>query len=291
MLKLGVIGYPIEHSLSPNLHEALGKALSVPLTYQRLAVRPEADLGATLTRLLRMGLRGVNVTIPHKVSCLGFAEVLTPDARAAGAVNTLLFEEAGHVIGHNTDVQGFLDALREADVAYERGQALVLGAGGAARAVALGLLRAGTNVAVAARRPEQAQALIAALAERLPADSGQVSSVAWKDRAAAVPETTLVVNATPVGLWPAVEHDPLSEAHFTDQQAVVDLVYRPLHTRMLARAEAAGARIVDGLGMLVHQGARSLAFWRGTPMGTDALVLTTVRQALMDELTQAGGES
>ncbi len=236
----GVLGYPVGHSRSPAMMNAAFAELGLDWRYLHLPVPPEL-FAATVRALPGSGYRGANVTIPHKLTACGLADELSEAAAAIGAVNTLSFVDDGRIAGHNTDAGGLVDALGP-----ERpGRALVLGAGGAARAAVWALREAGAEVGVWNRTPESA----ARLADEL--------GVSHAERPAA---TDLLVNATSVGLAGGGGLDalPLVEA-----ATVVDLVYGPEPTELVRWAEGRGARVIDGLEFLVRQGARSFTLWTG----------------------------
>jgi shikimate dehydrogenase len=222
--------------------------LGLDWRYVKLPVPPER-FAETARALPGSGYRGANVTIPHKLAAHGLADELTPAARAIGAANTLSFED-GRVLADNTDAGGLIDALGE----KPRGRrALVLGAGGAGRAAAWALREAGAEVAVWNRTPERAAALATELGVRA---------------AAAREPADILVNATSVGLH---DEDPAEELPLVDAEVVVDLVYRKSRTALRRWAEARGARVVDGLEVLVCQGARSLERWTGRRAPVDAM--------------------
>jgi shikimate dehydrogenase len=252
---LGVCGWPVAHSRSPQMHNAALAAVGLDgWRYLRLPLPPEL-FAETVPALPAAGFRGVNVTIPHKHAALELADRASDAARAIGAANTLTFED-GAIEADNTDAPGLLAALGE-PVAGRR--ALVLGAGGAGRAAAWALASAGADVAVWNRTPERAEALAADLGVR--AVPGSVPA-------------DIVVNCTSVGL-----HDP--EATFkalpveADEMGagslVVDMVYRAGGTRLLEAARSRGARVVDGLEILVAQGAASFERWTGMEAPREAM--------------------
>jgi shikimate dehydrogenase len=246
----GVLGHPVAHSRSPDMHNAAFAALGLDWRYVKLPVPPEL-FDETVRALPGSGYRGANVTIPHKLAALALADSATPAARAIGAANTLTFE-AGAIEADNTDAGGFLAALAE-PVAGRR--ALVLGAGGAARAVTWALLDAGAAaVDVWNRTPGRARELADALG----------ASAVERPRAAEI-----VVNATSVGL-----HDGVLPLDALDPPAAaVELVYRGDggDTPFAAWARAGGSRVVDGLEILVRQGALSFARWTGREPPLDAM--------------------
>ena len=282
---VGVIGWPVEHSVSPPMHNAAFRALGLDWCYVPLPVAP-AQVEAAVLGAAALGFQGLNVTVPHKQAVLALMDELTPEARAIGAVNTVVLGERS-CLGHNTDAQGFVRALREAGAGFDpadeylRGRsALVLGAGGAARAVVCGLVRQGARVIVANRTVERAEALVEAFSE--------LASAA--DQLAACPldpatlrrvsrGVELIVNTTPLGMWPEVDASPWPEdVPFPKEALAYDLIYRPRVTSFMRQAQAAGARAADGLGMLVHQGAAAFELWTGQPAPTGVMYSACLAQ-------------
>jgi shikimate dehydrogenase len=245
----GVLGFPVAHSRSPAMMNAAFAELRLDWRYVKLPVPPER-FDETVRALRGSGYRGANVTIPHKVAAHAVADELTPAAAAIGAANTLTFED-GRVLADNTDAGGLLDALGE-DPAGRT--ALVLGTGGAGRAAAWALREAGAEVAVWNRTAERARALAAEL------------GVGHAERPAR--SVDLLVNATALGLH---GEDLPAELRPEPAPLVVELVYGPEPTALARWAEASGARVVDGLEVLVRQGARSLERWTGRPAPLDAM--------------------
>ncbi|RME75547.1 MAG: shikimate dehydrogenase [Planctomycetota bacterium] len=260
-LRFGIVGHPVDHSLSPVLHAALAAELGIALVYERHDVPEPNALAPTLAALAARGVQGVNVTLPHKCAALRLARRRTAVAERAGAANTLRLGGGGAPVvleAHNTDVAGFARSLREAGVAVCDREVLVLGAGGAARAVLLALERLGAGRVVVASRRRPGTAGCPAV----PPLAG-LEYVPWQERERWAERAAVVINATPLGMLPRAQDCPLERVRFRPEQAVADLVYRPLETALLARARAAGAQAVDGLGMLVHQGIDALGFWLG----------------------------
>ena len=255
----GVIGSPIAHSLSPALHNAGYAALGLDWVYVAFEV-PAGGAVAALDGMRALGLGGLNVTMPHKSDVAAAVDHLTPAAAALGSVNTVVPERGG-LLGDSTDGPGFLAALADEGFDPAGKRCLVVGAGGAARAVVFALGEAGATVEVSARRREAA--VVAA----------ELASAAVVGPEAA-DGADLVVNATPVGMTgnPGLPVDP---ARLGPGQLVVDLVYEPRETALLTAAQARGASVADGVGMLVHQAA--LAFRAFT--GEDA-PLATLREAV-----------
>ncbi len=247
----GVIGDPVRHSLSPVLHNTAYAALGVDLVYVAFEV-PNGATAAALDAVRALQLTGVSVTMPHKTAAAAACDELTPEADALESVNTVTRRADGSLHGSSTDGAGFLASLRDAGHEVVGRRVLVLGAGGAARAVAYALGHAGAHVLVAARRADAA-----ARAARL----GGGAAVAWTDRVAEAATADVVVNATPVGMDDDELAMPVDALHAG--LLVADLVYHPLVTPLLAAARERGAATVDGLGMLVHQAALQVLEWTG----------------------------
>ncbi len=280
--QLGLLGYPLEHSLSPRLHTAALQALGWQGEYRLYPVPPGDDraLQQWVDRLRVGHVHGLNVTIPHKTTVATRVEVLTPAARAVGAVNTLFRTASGQVAGDNTDVAGFWrDARARLPLEEPRHwRGLVLGAGGAARAVTYALARAGMPVWVVARRWAQATALARDLAPHVTAPLRPARWEALGDLVRAVGPRWLIVNATPVGMAPRSEASPWPAGlPWPASAAVYDLVYHPCPTRFVQQARAAGLPAVDGLGMLVEQAVLAFVRWTGA---LEAQVRSAMRAAV-----------
>jgi shikimate dehydrogenase len=296
----GVIGWPVSHSLSPRMHNAAYAALGLNWAYVPLPVAPER-VGDAVRGLVALGFAGANVTVPHKQAVIPYLDELTPVAQAIGAVNTIVVQPDGSLLGGSTDGAGFMADLKQQTANrkpqpairnLQSANVLVIGAGGAARAVVYALVEAGATVAVANRSLDKAQELrqtigaalrFAAETQRSQRDSSVLSDLSVSaviaeptlgaaDRLSAHPfpdalaglaeEADLIINTTSLGLH---DGDPLpwdASVAFRPDQVVYDLIYnRP--TELLALARSQGATALDGLGMLVHQGARSAALWTG----------------------------
>jgi shikimate dehydrogenase len=246
---VGVIGDPVAHSRSPAMHNAAFEALGLDWVYVAFPVGRGG--GAAAVRGIReLGLAGLNVTMPHKADAATACDDLTPAAAALSAVNTVVVDQDGALIGHSTDGAGFLRALGDEGVDVAGRRCLVVGAGGAARAIAHALGDAGADVTVGARRKDQARSA-AALVHGGTAVTLEDASVEGFD---------VVVNATPLGM--DGEAPPFDPARLGAGQFVYDTVY-PRETPLLAEARARGARVAGGLGMLVHQGALAFELWTG----------------------------
>ena len=262
----GVMGWPVEHSLSPRLHGFWLAEHGIDGVMVPLPVKPEHFADA-LRALPKLGFVGASVTLPHKEEALRLADEVEPLARRIGAVNALVVRSDGTILGRNTDAFGFMESLRHGAPGWRAnaGAAVVLGAGGAARAVVAALLEAGVaEIRLLNRTVERAQDLAAAM-------NGPVVARPWSERARALAGAALVVNTTTLGMkgQPPLE---LDLASLPATATVCDIVYVPLETPLLAAARARGLTAVDGLGMLLHQGRPSFAAWFGVePKVTPAL--------------------
>jgi shikimate dehydrogenase len=243
----GIIGRPVAHSLSPAMHNAAFAALGLNKAYLPFEV---ADVGGALTGLRALGIRGASVTIPHKEAVLPHLDEIDPVAAKIGAVNTLLCAE-GRIRGLNTDWLGANRALAE-KMTLKGSRVLILGAGGSARAIGFGLLEAGAEIAIASRTPEKGQTLARAL------------GCPWLPLAdASSRRAEALVNATSVGMAPLAEAMAINREALTHFGVVMDIVYSPLETKLVQEARAAGCHIVDGLAMLLYQGAAQFELWTG----------------------------
>jgi shikimate dehydrogenase len=254
---VGVIGDPVEHSRSPAMHNAAFDALDLDWVYVALPV-PRGEGAAAVRSVRALGLAGLNVTMPHKPDAATACDELAPAAAALGAVNTVVVGGDGALVGQSTDGDGFLRALGDEGVVLAGRRCVVLGAGGAARAIAHALGGAGADVTVSARREDAARSAAAL------APGG--TAIGFGD----VPVETfdLVVNATPLGM--RGEPPPFDPAHLRAGQFIYDTVY-PAETPLLAAARAGGAGAAGGLGMLVHQGALSFELWTGCTPPLDVM--------------------
>jgi shikimate dehydrogenase len=265
-----VLGDPVAHSRSPAMHNAAFAALGLDWCYVPLHVTP-AHFEAALRGLVALEVAGANVTIPHKERAAELADELTPAARAVGAVNTLTVQ-GERLLGDNTDVGGTLAALVEAGVEVAGRPAVVLGAGGSARAVAYALGQAGAEVTLANRTLARAEALARELS---PLTRGRLDALPLGEAQALqarLDRAVLLVNATSVGLHPGPDRSPLPEGvRCHPGLTVLDLVYAPRRTRLLRDAARDGSRTVEGLRVLVHQGALSFERWTGLAAPIDVM--------------------
>jgi len=281
-MKAGVIGYPLKHSISPQFQQPAFDALGLDVSY-RAYETPPADLPAFVASLRAPEWLGCNVTIPHKQAVFSLMDEVTDEARLIGAVNTIIREPDGRLAGHNTDAEGFLRALTN-DAGFDPAGAAVvlLGAGGAAPAVAVALLRAGAaHIWIANRTVERARALADALGRHFGSQRLAALPLAADALRSALAGASLLVNSTSVGMahGPAPAATPVPPDLLGPHLLVYDLVYNPAQTPLLAAAMQAGARTQPGLPMLIYQGAASFERWTGRPAPID-IMLQAGRQAL-----------
>jgi shikimate dehydrogenase len=266
-LLAGIMGWPVAHSRSPALHGFWLAETAVDGAYMPLAVRPE-HLEAALRALPILGFRGCNLTLPHKEKALTLVDRVEPLARRIGAVNTVIVNTDGSLEGRNTDAYGFIENLRDRVPAFQprSGPAIVLGAGGAARAVVAALADLGVEEI---RLVNRTLARAEALARDLAAPGTAIAVHLWNEGPRALAGGGLFVNATSLGMAgsPPLDFDI---AALPPPAPVVDLVYVPLETPLLAAARRRGHPVVDGLGMLLHQGRPGFEAWFGVPVAVSA---------------------
>ncbi len=266
MIKLGLIGYPVNHSLSPKIQNAALKACGLEGEYSLFPIAPDdmQALKVLLDRVRSGEITGLNVTIPHKQNVIQFMDELTPTAKAIGAVS-VIYLRGDKLIGDNADAHGFLTDLKKtfdfSSLAAST-SALILGAGGSARAVIYALLNDGWDVTIAARRIEQAQELAVQFkttsAVELNVQTFQGSNV------------QLIVNTTPLGMTPNIETSPLPENMVLPSRInVYDLVYNPRETKLVRDARAQGLSASTGLGMLIEQAALGFELWTGYKLSNE----------------------
>lgn len=258
-----VIGNPIAHSLSPLLQNYLLEKFGIPGKYGARRVEIEA-LAPTLAELIQHGVRGINVTTPLKTEVLQFLTAVTPEARTIGSVNTIRIDGA-ELIGHNTDATGFQTSLQAAGWSVRNKTALILGAGGAARGVAVALVREGCRqVIIANRSPQKAQQLIDDLSGLVRKSS--FMAIGWDQGAigTSLARVSLLVNATTIGMGQSADEPFLPLPKLLPKEFMVyDLIYRPYRTPLLRQAEQQQLPFMNGLAMLIYQGIASLGFWIG----------------------------
>lgn len=270
--QFAVIGNPIKHSLSPAMHNAGYETLGINAEYQRFRVE-EHCLEEAVKGLRALGFAGWNVTLPHKEAIVSFMDTLTPEAEKAGAVNTVK-NQNGRLIGHNTDGKGFVRSV-ENDLRGLKGKkAVLLGAGGASKGIAMALAQQGMNLHILNRNPEKAKTLVQIIhSVGGTATFGEFEPGDWLEN------LDLLVQTTSVGL--NKEPFPFSLEGIDKEALVVDIIFNPLETSFLREAKKLGCRTQNGLEMLLYQGALAWEFWLGEQAPLDAM-----RQALKNQLFQ-----
>ena len=278
---LGVMGYPVAHSLSPAMHNAALQAAALDYAYIAMPVAPE-QLKEAVMGLRGLGFRGVNVTIPHKTAIMEYLDFIDEDARIIGAVNTVV-NKAGQLHGYNTDRIGFIQALQQAGFQPAGKQVVLLGAGGAARAVLWGLIKERVaSIHIGVRNPGKAQLLATEFQGTVP-----IEVFDWQDPGfqQGLQQADFLVNTTPLGMYPRLDGAPVVDWQYVSPQAFVyDIIYTPVKTKFLQQAEDRGCQILDGEGMLAGQGAAAFQLWTGQKAD-----IAVMKQALRQGLRQAQG--
>ena len=279
---LGVIGHPVEHSLSPIMHNAAIAHMGMDYVYLPLPVQPE-NLATALTGFAAINLQGFSITIPHKQAIMPLLAEISPVAQAVGAVNTVWRTDQGWS-GTNTDVAGFLAPLQAREQDWRQARVAILGNGGAARAVVVGCEQLGcAEICIVGRNWEKLQTFQHSWADS--AVASKLSLHRWETLPNLLPTVNLLVNATPIGMYPNGDDSPLTlEAQnalssLPAGAIAYDLIYTPNPTQFLRQAAAVGAIAIDGLEMLVQQGAAALQLWLQHPPPADVM-----RQALKRSL-------
>ncbi|MBN1857060.1 MAG: shikimate dehydrogenase [Dehalococcoidia bacterium] len=277
----GIIGDPIEHSMSPSMQNAAFEATDLDWVY--VAFRVAKGSAESCTHAMRaLGIRGLNVTVPHKIDILPFLDSVDERALRIGAVNTVV-NDNGMLHGYNTDAEGFVRALDAHGVEASHKPVVLMGAGGAARAVAYSLADRGAQLVILNRTPERAAALAMEVAEAMGAmvshgtlDEDSLSE--W------LPTASLLVNTTSAGMSPNIDQSPCPEHLLHPGLTVCDIVYNPRRTLLLRHATARGATTIEGVDMLVWQGAIAFELWTGLRAPVDIM-----RATVEEELNRVGG--
>ncbi len=269
--KLGLIGYPLGHSISPQLHHAALEFLKLKGTYTCYEIQPIEDKIAEIKQLLQQLkegiIHGLNVTIPYKALIFELVDAVTPQARQVGAVNTL-FQKNGQVIGDNTDVRGFLTDFKAFFSAFGQNTtyktALIIGGGGAARSVVCGLLQENWNIIIAVRNLVRVQSMIEKWANLLRNEQVIRAVHISEIRSVKLQDTTAIINTTPVGMWPDITASPWpSDLPLPEQAVIYDLIYNPVETALVRSARLQGLAARSGGGMLIEQAALAFERWTG----------------------------
>jgi len=278
---LGVIGHPVEHSLSPVMHNAALAALGLDYVYLPFPIQPE-NLQVAIAGFAAIDVKGFSVTIPHKQAIMPLLSEITPLAQAIGAVNTVTRQD-NQWVGTNTDIEGFISPLQTTyQQDWSQKVAVILGNGGAARAVVAGCYQLNfAEIYVVGRNEQRLKEFYDSWGNSPITDKLQVNT--WDNLAKLIPQANLLVNTTPIGMYPKVDDSPLSIAEMADlpKGAIAyDLIYIPQPTKFLQQAQKQGAIAIDGLEMLVQQGAAALKIW----LQKETVPVDVMRQALRQHL-------
>ena len=272
----GVMGDPIEHTMSPVMHNAAFRQTGLDYVYTAFRVKPE-ELGQAIAGMRALNIRGLNVTIPHKVAVIPFLDELVPLAEKIGAVNTIVNDD-GTLKGYNTDASGFLQALLENGADPRDRNVLVLGAGGASRAISLTLADQGARLTILNRQEELDWAEeLAARVSQLSDTTARAGLLDRQNLSEGLAKADILVNATSVGMSPDSGSSPVEADLLRSGLAVFDAVYNPLKTRLLADAEAAGAKTISGIEMLAWQGALAFEKWTDQKAPADLMREEAIR--------------
>jgi len=275
-----IIGDPVGHSLSPVMHNAAFKELGLNLVYLAFNVCPK-DLKNAVFGAKSLGIKGLNVTMPHKNKVMNYLDGLDFTAESVGAVNTILNNQ-GRLIGYNTDGKGAMFALQENGVFLEKKKLVLLGAGGAAQAIAHQAAQEVDELVVLNRHPDKAKKLVNSLPKNLDSSirSGPLSFEVQKQE---LETADILINATCVGMHPDNESSPISSGLLRSDLALMDIIYNPLETKLLKDAKKVGAKVISGVEMLIYQGAVAFHIWTNCSAPVDVM-----RKAALNALKKRG---
>ena len=276
----GIIGDPVEHSLSPVMHNAAFEELNLDFVYVAFRVRRE-ELGEAIIGARSLNLHGLNVTMPHKNAAMKYLDEIDSTARSIGAVNTILNKE-GRLIGYNTDGIGALKALKENGITPKGKKLLLLGAGGAGKAIAFHAAQEAEELVILNRTPQKAKKLAEALRKESnkKINGNAFSTEIMKQE---LRDADILVNATSVGMHPDVNQSLVSPSLLKPDLCVMDIIYNPLETKLAKDAKAVGAKVVPGIEMLAYQGAASFEIWTNHPAPVKVM-----KQAVLNKLSESG---
>ncbi|OIP37172.1 shikimate dehydrogenase [Candidatus Desantisbacteria bacterium CG2_30_40_21] len=263
---VGIIGDPVKHSLSPQMHNVAFKHLNLDFVYIPFHVKPES-VGEAIKGMRALAMVGLNVTVPHKIEVMKYLDEVSPDAKAIGAVNTIFFKD-NKCIGDNTDGRGFIRALIEDEGIIIAGKSVViLGAGGSARAIGHSLIKDGVGRLIFCNRTVSKAESIAGSFQSMGISVAGMGIIDSRDEIA---QADMIINTTSIGMK---QGDPLliNPEWIRKRQIVYDIIYSPPETLLLQAAKARGARVMNGLGMLIHQGALAFEIWTGCPAPVEVM--------------------
>jgi len=275
-----IIGDPVEHSLSPVMHNAAFKELGLNLVYVAFTVTTNG-LKDAISGARSLGMQGLNVTMPHKNAIMSYLDETDSTAKAIGAVNTILNEQ-GKLIGFNTDGNGAMIALKENGISAEEKKMLIVGAGGAAKAIAFQAAQEVEELVILNRTSEKAEQLAEVLRREFGkrVNGGALSAEVLKKE---LKTTDILVNATSVGMHPDVNRSPVPSDLLRRDLCVMDIIYNPLETKLVTDAKAVGAKVVLGLEMLLYQGAVAFEIWTNCPAPVEVM-----KEAALNKLAEQG---
>lgn len=279
----GIIGDPVEHSLSPVMHNAAFEELNLDFVYVAFRVRTE-ELREAIIGARSLDLHGLNITTPHKNAVTGYLDEIDSTTRSVGAVNTILNDE-GRLIGYNTDGVGALKALKETGMTPKGKKLLLLGAGGAGKAIAFHAAQEVEELVILNRTPQKAKKLAEALHKDFnkKINGNKLSIKIVKEE---LRDTDILVNATSVGMHPQVDQSLVPPSLLRPDLCVMEIVYTPLETKLTKDAKAVGAKVASGIEMLVYQGAASLEIWTNHKAPVKAM-----KQAVLNKLSELGAQN
>jgi shikimate dehydrogenase len=265
---LCIIGHPISHSMSPLMHNIALNDLNLDYVYVAFDVTPK-NLQYAINGMRALNIRGMNVTIPHKVTVLSYLDSIDPIAQKIGAVNTIKLED-GHIYGKNTDAGGFIRAIEDASIDISEKDVLLLGSGGAAKAVSYALIQKISKLTILNRTKHNATDLVNKLKKEseIPIFAKKLEETTLTDE---VQEVDLVINATPVGMYPSQQESILSSNMLQKDLIVFDLIYNPLETKLIKDARKVGCKTINGLDMLISQGALAFEWWTNKKPNTNLM--------------------
>jgi len=275
---LCLLGHPVAHSFSPFIHNAISKSLSLDYVYLAHDIKPD-DLGEAVAGLKALGYFGTNVTVPHKTKIIPFLDEIRKEAKIIGAVNTISFDN-NRLIGYNTDCYGFQKMLEDENVSLADKSVLILGAGGAARAVVAACIINNTRgIHICSRSIDKSKAYIKEF-EQNASENVKWNALTYADISGDAKIYDIVVNCTPLGMHPNEDVMPVDPAQFEDSAVLVDLIYNPHRTKFLEVGEERGMQVVNGLGMLIHQALEAYRIWTGQSETAEFVKKTLAEQGI-----------
>ena len=266
-----MVGHPIKHSLSPRMHNAVFKKLKLDCEYKAFDLEAEELEGKM--REFKRNMAGINITIPHKVSIIKYLDALSEDAELIGAVNTVKFGKK--TVGYNTDGIGCVKAFEEECVKLKGKRILILGAGGAARAIGFQLAKEKTEMWISDKIVQKSVDLVSEIKRKLNAKV-HATTLDEKMLTGLIENMDVLINATPIGMTPNVDETPIDTRMLKKRLVVMDIVYNPVETKLLKDARKKGCKTISGVGMFVNQGAESLRIWLGIEPPVDLMRKTVV---------------